>query len=246
MRSKVLVAALAGALSLGMAGAASAATAVYDFTVYNTGFTGNLGTVTVTDNGTNTLNIDVLLAANTFFQLQGNGNLKDAFWFDLPGLAGNTSVSYDITAPNANPAPPGGDYPTDGLFTGANYVNNFYGQGWATGYDYAIRVQDGSAGGNTDYYTGHLTFNVTGNAPLSIASLGTGQPETLGGQSYNVVFGADLRQCTTQGCTTGPAGAILRELPPGGVPEPATWLMMIMGFGGIGAMIRRRRGLAFA
>jgi hypothetical protein len=26
-----------------------------------------------------------------------------------------------------------------------------------------------------------------------------------------------------------------------GVPEPATWAMMIMGFGGVGAMIRRRR-----
>jgi hypothetical protein len=26
-----------------------------------------------------------------------------------------------------------------------------------------------------------------------------------------------------------------------GVPEPATWLMMIMGFGGVGAVMRRRR-----
>jgi hypothetical protein len=33
----------------------------------------------------------------------------------------------------------------------------------------------------------------------------------------------------------------------GGVPEPATWLMMILGFGGIGAMLRRRRqGVAVA
>jgi hypothetical protein len=28
---------------------------------------------------------------------------------------------------------------------------------------------------------------------------------------------------------------------PGGVPEPATWTMLIAGFGGVGAMIRRRR-----
>jgi hypothetical protein len=36
---------------------------------------------------------------------------------------------------------------------------------------------------------------------------------------------------------------------PGGgnaVPEPATWAMMIMGFGGIGAVVRRRRGQALA
>jgi hypothetical protein len=32
----------------------------------------------------------------------------------------------------------------------------------------------------------------------------------------------------------------------GGVPEPAAWGLMIMGFGGIGAAMRRRRGRAFA
>jgi hypothetical protein len=30
---------------------------------------------------------------------------------------------------------------------------------------------------------------------------------------------------------------------PGGVPEPATWTMIIAGFGGLGAMLRRRRAL---
>jgi hypothetical protein len=29
----------------------------------------------------------------------------------------------------------------------------------------------------------------------------------------------------------------------GGVPEPATWGLMILGFGGVGAMVRRRRAL---
>jgi hypothetical protein len=27
------------------------------------------------------------------------------------------------------------------------------------------------------------------------------------------------------------------------VPEPATWLVMILGFGAVGAMLRRRRAL---
>jgi hypothetical protein len=30
------------------------------------------------------------------------------------------------------------------------------------------------------------------------------------------------------------------------VPEPATWAMMIVGFGGVGALMRRRRVTAFA
>ena len=32
----------------------------------------------------------------------------------------------------------------------------------------------------------------------------------------------------------------------GGVPEPATWAMMILGIGGIGAMARRRRAAGLA
>lgn len=32
----------------------------------------------------------------------------------------------------------------------------------------------------------------------------------------------------------------------GAVPEPATWAMMLLGFGGMGAMLRRRRPAAFA
>jgi hypothetical protein len=32
----------------------------------------------------------------------------------------------------------------------------------------------------------------------------------------------------------------------GGVPEPATWAMMLVGIGGLGAAMRRRNGLAAA
>ena len=40
-------------------------------------------------------------------------------------------------------------------------------------------------------------------------------------------------------------GLALNDVPiPGGVPEPATWAMMIMGFGAIGASMRRRRQVA--
>lgn len=38
--------------------------------------------------------------------------------------------------------------------------------------------------------------------------------------------------------------SLVYDLQPPGVPEPATWLCMIMGFGGLGAMLRRQRRTA--
>ena len=39
---------------------------------------------------------------------------------------------------------------------------------------------------------------------------------------------------------------VFAEGSPGAVPEPATWAMMILGFGGVGALLRRRSILAAA
>ena len=45
-----------------------------------------------------------------------------------------------------------------------------------------------------------------------------------------------------------PAPPPLPPIPTGGVPEPSAWALMIVGFGGVGALLRRRRhaGLAAA
>jgi hypothetical protein len=66
---------------------------------------------------------------------------------------------------------------------------------------------------------------------------------TLSGPNvFGTVFGgADLRQCATTdpkgSCpATGPAGFSLTS-----VPEPAGWGLMLLGFGTVGALIRRRR-----
>jgi hypothetical protein len=239
MNIKVLAAAVSAVALLGAAGSASAT--VYNLNAFQAGFTPPLGTVTVTGENTNVLSFDVSLTNTTFFQLQGNGDLKDAFWFDLTGLVGGTSVAYNITTPNLNPAPPGGDYTGGGLFTGANFSNNAYGQGFLSGYDYAIQVQD-TVTPPVDYYTGHLIFTVTAGAGSMLNLVSRSVPVT--GGTATVFGGADLRDCTTTDptagtCVTGPVGFTLTQGPR--IPEPATWAMMIMGFGGIGALMRRRR-----
>ncbi|THD64340.1 PEPxxWA-CTERM sorting domain-containing protein [Phenylobacterium sp.] len=38
-------------------------------------------------------------------------------------------------------------------------------------------------------------------------------------------------------------GVVIAPPPAGGVPEPATWALMIVGFGGVGALLRSRRRL---
>ena len=42
------------------------------------------------------------------------------------------------------------------------------------------------------------------------------------------------------------AGGWTASFTSGGVPEPATWAMMLTGFGGLGALMRRRRALSVA
>ena len=46
--------------------------------------------------------------------------------------------------------------------------------------------------------------------------------------------------------TRGWSNAILYTPPGGAVPEPGTWVMMLMGFGAAGYAMRRRRKVSIA
>lgn len=106
------------------------------------------------------------------------------------------------------------------------------------GFTSFLSIAAGSAGTGAlrlsvfDVFGNQLT-SVTGNGPLGpftisratadIASFSIGGPDTFGVQS--VTLGT-------------PIGALA------GVPEPATWAMMIAGFGMVGGAMRRRAKLA--
>jgi hypothetical protein len=74
-----------------------------------------------------------------------------------------------------------------------------------------------------------LVFTVTGPSALTLDS------NLVGGQ--NIFFTVDVAAKVGDVINTGNIGATLT----GGIPEPATWAMMILGMGGIGATLRRRR-----
>jgi hypothetical protein len=60
----------------------------------------------------------------------------------------------------------------------------------------------------------------------------------LDGSEFTVAFG-DLHGVTFGGNAISPVTITVNSV--AAVPEPATWGMMIIGFGGIGGLIRRRR-----
>jgi len=96
-------------------------------------------------------------------------------------------------------------------------------------FDYAVQwlgppTNNGSLGVQS------LQFTVTGAGPLTLDS------NLVGGK--NIFFTVDVAAVTNGVVATGNVGATLTG---GGIPEPATWAMMIMGMGGIGAIMRRRR-----
>jgi hypothetical protein len=64
-------------------------------------------------------------------------------------------------------------------------------------------------------------------------------------QGGEVHLGSFLGLGLTNGGRSDPAYGLDKALgggaPVGGVPEPATWAMMLVGFGAAGAALRRRR-----
>jgi hypothetical protein len=74
--------------------------------------------------------------------------------------------------------------------------------------------------------TGHFVLTLAGLTDAYVTKVNLGFGTT----------GSDYRAATCSG-TCGPPVIT----PPGAVPEPASWALMILGVGGVGAMMRRQR-----
>src|SRR5207253_2572452 len=80
--------------------------------------------------------------------------------------------------------------------------------------------------------TGSLVYS--GGPTAAITLLG---PASLGIGQYNLTFSGNAPNGGAE------AGSVTFRL---AVPEPSTWAMMLLGFGGIGFAMRRRRRPALA
>jgi hypothetical protein len=94
----------------------------------------------------------------------------------------------------------------------------------------------GSTNGGFDNFnpyilgTATFTFDLLGASHLNLAAL----QFSFGTEHEFKAFGT----CTVDCGVINPTG--------GGVPEPASWALMIVGFGGMGMTLRRRRAFAIA
>jgi len=86
--------------------------------------------------------------------------------------------------------------------------------------------------------TAPLVFTVNDSAGLTVA----GPADHFTTSTAGYLFAADIFDGKT-GLTYNIAARDLTSIT-GGIPEPQTWAMMILGFGAVGALLRRRRGLA--
>lgn len=227
-----LGAALAGAMSL--AGAANAA--VYTSQLEYTNATtkaGPFGQVTLTELDANDVKVEVSLYSPLTAFLN-TGGPHEPFVFNLTG---NYQVTLDADASGQSFTNP--QYDTNGTTTSPNFTSTPFGN-----FTNVINCCSGGNGsGNSSLPP--LIFTVHDASGITFAGLGatfdstTGKLLTTGTGDHFVSnaggwwFAADV----TDGTNTFNVAA--RDA--FGVPEPATWAMMLVGFGGLGALLRRRR-----
>lgn len=127
---------------------------------------------------------------------------------------------------------------TEGLISGDIFLTDNAGMDWielaffgVTGDSIEFTLSALDAGGNpeTDAFFSYL-LDPNGSNRFAFQAL---NGETITNLAYNIIGGsaAGLRQVRIASTEAG--------VPP--VPEPATWAMMLLGFGAAGLVMRRRR-----
>ena len=97
----------------------------------------------------------------------------------------------------------------------------------------------GGAWAAANVFTNIVTTGFTSSSSISGNSFTNYSINFVAGQAGTVAFNLG----GGSGNNIGPVADNLNLSSTGGVPEPATWAMMILGFGAAGSMIRRRRAL---
>ena len=182
-----------------------------------------LGSQTVSFSGTVTeLAVASLFKSSGFGTFTGSGN---SFTLDLGSLASNSgTVSTDFGILNGNAG-----------LSYSEFLGGGFTQDGGAGFTFAGNSFTGLAGGMQNIGN-LLTFDTTGLSDGTYTKLvtfnGFSEYPTMSNLALSPIT-VSIR-ATVTGAGPGPN-------PNPAVPEPATWLMMILGFGLIGGTLRRQR-----
>jgi hypothetical protein len=199
-----------------LSAASALAGPVYTFTTSQGVQPSNVGTITLTQINSTTVDVFVDLSDTTLpapqYGFINTGGPHTPFAFNLAGTESGVSATFL--------QPAGGAY-SFGLFSLST------GNGDATPFGtFGISINSTAGNGSSNAYYGDLDFHVTRTSGLST--------DDFIANSALAYFAADL----TNGTDTGSQAWLIRV---SAVPEASTWAMMILGFFGVGFMAYRRK-----
>ena len=209
-----------------------------------------------------TLNVTATAVANGGIYLDHNERVSafgtaQATWASAnAGSVGFTNYGWNFSVKNDDPVANGADLDANRPGDGADWSYFFQ----ATGDGVFQMTYNVSATGTKDGLFGWaIDFNGVSVGPDLTTLQFANDPTTSGvitlaitkGQFYSVdLFGnPNIGACCSRNFTGEMDGQFDWQITErdAGVPEPASWAMLLTGFGGLGAMLRaRRRGVAVA
>lgn len=257
MMGKQLFLGAAAAVALAIAPvAAQAATWVTYLEWAQNGFNATeYGTVTLQEVDANNVKVTVALTSPGLFADNGNGhvlfgfNLKDSPESVVTVVPTSAILASQVTystSETADNVPDNGDFSASpfGHFDNAFEIKTSAPNTLPSPFVFNVFNASGitfAGVGATTNGSGQLTGLGTGNRFFS-----NSDGSVTGSPTGGWWFAADTSG--TVGSGYSPTGTVAGRdaFLVTGVPEPTSWALMIMGFGGVGAMIRSRRKLAFA
>lgn len=156
---------------------------------------------------------------------------------DADGHFDQAFVSFDLTSPILTSLY-GISSVTNTTFAGSSGSLTYKSDYLGSGFDHL--QFDFSIGGHPSS-TFTIDFNYVGGTFTSDASPPPGLP-LIGLDNSNLVLNDTYGDLSFGTLTSySMIGNVPRPEPEGGVPEPASWALMLLGFGGVGAAMRRGR-----
>lgn len=244
MQTRLYAAAVIGAFTIA-ATPAHAQMSVQYFTVQdnNRDFSGTGASGSFTNGVATTLGpngLPVVTAGNPLNAVDFNPVTRELYWW-TPGAPNINVVATGTGVTTGNSFTDTSFFPTNGAGTSNGGQNGF--QTAIFSGNFVLNAAQSvlfSISADDDAFLFVDGVSVLQNGGIHAPTLQNANVSLGAGSHSFVLFYADRQESQAQLSFSLPANIIVTP----GVPEPATWAMMLMGFGAIGGALRRRKTVA--